>query len=233
MTIPQRILLHVAVAAGLVIAVATAVTYGIVFNGAKQRDLKHLETYVRERTRREETGFKQVEVNLALVRGQFLKRRESPIPRNYDAQWNDRFELFPDGAWRSRKQFADGRKYSTLWAHKNVTFTPELKTEVLRAQNICDELLPGWADEFPSVYFVLPGWLNWFTASIGYHHIHHLSASIPNYRLAECHAENQQLFSAVTRVRLSEIPKALSYILWDTRARRIISVAEFESQASA
>ena len=53
MTIPQRILLHVATGAALVIAVATAVTYGIVYEGAKQRDLKHLETYVRERARRE------------------------------------------------------------------------------------------------------------------------------------------------------------------------------------
>jgi len=160
MTIPQRILLHVAAGAAVVIAVATAVTYGIVFNGAKQRDLKHLETYVRERTRREEIGFRQVEINLNLVRGQFLKRMEGPTPRNIEGQWNERFELFPDGAWRSRTNFVDGRKYSTLWAHKDVVFTSELKTEILRAQNICDELLPGWADEFPSVYFVLPGWLN-------------------------------------------------------------------------
>ncbi|MCI0535018.1 MAG: ATP-binding protein [Verrucomicrobiales bacterium] len=160
MTIPQRILLQVAIGAGVVIAVATAVTYGIVYESAKQRALKHLETYVNERSRREEAGFKQVEANLALVRGQFLKRREGPIARNYEAQWNQRFELFPDGAWRSRTNFIDGRKFSTLWAHKNVTFTPELKTEVLRAQNICDELLPGWVDSFPSVYFVFPGWLN-------------------------------------------------------------------------
>ncbi len=80
---------------------------------------------------------------------------------------------------------------------------------------------------------VLPGWLNWFTANIAYHHIHHLSATIPNYRLAQCHEENQHLFSDVARIRLAEIPQALSYILWDTRARRIISVAEFEAQAAA
>lgn len=163
MTIPQRILLHVALGAALVIAVATGVTYGIVFSAAKQRDLKHLETYVTERSRREDIGFKQVEINLNLVRGQFLKRMEGPTPRNLEGQWSDRFEVFPDGAWRSRTNFVDGRKYSTLWAHKDVVFTPELKTDILRAQNICDELLPGWVDEFPSVYFVLPGtpgWLN-------------------------------------------------------------------------
>ena len=32
-------------------------------------------------------------------------------------------------------------------------------------------------------FLVLPAWLNWFTANIGYHHIHHLSANIPNYQL--------------------------------------------------
>lgn len=78
-------------------------------------------------------------------------------------------------------------------------------------------------------FLVLPAWLNWFTANIAYHHIHHLSARIPNYRLAECHREYQDLFADVARLRLSEIPQALEYILWDARARRIISVAEFEA----
>lgn len=160
MTIPQRILLNVAIAAGLVVAVATLVTYRIVYHEATDRDLDHLETYVNERARREELGFQQVQANLALVRGQFLKRMTAGLPRNIDGQWNERFELFPDGAWRSRRQFADGRKYSTLFAHKSVVFTQELRIQTLRAQNICDDLLPGWVDTFPSVYFVLPGWLN-------------------------------------------------------------------------
>ena len=160
MTIPQRILLNVTIAAGLVVAVATLVTYRIVYLEARDRDLNHLETYVKERARREEIGFRQVQGNLELVRGQFLKRIAAPVPGDYEAQWNDRFQLFADGAWRSRTNFADGRKFSTLWAHRNVVFTPELKQQVLHAQNICDDLLPGWVDAFPSVYFVLPGWLN-------------------------------------------------------------------------
>src|SRR5690242_10900617 len=101
MTIPQRILLHVAVGAGLVIAVATAVTYSIIYESAKQRDLRNLATYVTERARREEASFQQVQMNLELVRGQFLKRMEGPRPRNIDGQWDERFERFPDGSWRS------------------------------------------------------------------------------------------------------------------------------------
>jgi omega-6 fatty acid desaturase (delta-12 desaturase) len=77
-------------------------------------------------------------------------------------------------------------------------------------------------------FLVLPRWLNWFTANIAYHHIHHISAKIPNYRLVGCHKENEDLFAGVRRVRLSEIPGALRYILWDRKMRRIISVAEYQ-----
>lgn len=75
-------------------------------------------------------------------------------------------------------------------------------------------------------FLVLPDWLNWFTANIGYHHIHHLSARIPNYRLVACHAENEALFADVRRLTLADVGGALKFILWDTRARRIVSVAE-------
>ena len=75
---------------------------------------------------------------------------------------------------------------------------------------------------------VLPGWLNWFTANIGLHDAHHLFASVPNYRLAACHAACADLFVDVTRLRLAQIPSALRCILWDVQARRIVSVASWE-----
>jgi omega-6 fatty acid desaturase (delta-12 desaturase) len=80
-------------------------------------------------------------------------------------------------------------------------------------------------------YLVLPGWLNFFTANIGYHHIHHLSSSIPSYRLIACHNEYQHLFPSVVRVKLSEVCGAMKCILWDIRARRIITLAEYLRQA--
>lgn len=80
-------------------------------------------------------------------------------------------------------------------------------------------------------FLVLPGWLNWCTVNIGYHHIHHLSAGIPNYHLAECHEEYAHLFSRVTRLRLHEVPGALRCILWDRDAQRIISIAEYQQRS--
>ena len=76
-------------------------------------------------------------------------------------------------------------------------------------------------------FLILPAWLNWFTANIGYHHVHHLCARIPNYRLVQCHNEQRHLFAGVRRITLFQIPRALTYILWDTKARRLISVDEY------
>ena len=75
-------------------------------------------------------------------------------------------------------------------------------------------------------FLVLPRWLDWITADAAYHHVHHLCASVPNYRLKACHRAHEQLFSGVRRVGLFEIPAALKHVLWDMPARRLVSVAE-------
>jgi len=37
-----------------------------------------------------------------------------------------------------------------------------------------------------SSFYRLPRVLRWFSADIGYHHVHHLNPRIPNYRLKPC-----------------------------------------------
>ena len=43
--------------------------------------------------------------------------------------------------------------------------------------------------------------LQWFSANIGFHHIHHLSPRIPNYNLQKCH-ESERLFQQVKPITL-------------------------------
>jgi len=76
-------------------------------------------------------------------------------------------------------------------------------------------------------YLTLPAIANWFSADIAYHHVHHLSAGIPNYRLAACHREYAHLFGAVKRIRLRDVAQSFKFILWDTEQRKIVSVAQF------
>lgn len=82
-------------------------------------------------------------------------------------------------------------------------------------------------------FLILPRWLNWATANIGFHHIHHLSAAIPGYCLPRCHDEYQHLFAGVARITLAQIPRHLKCILWDSRAQRIISVLAYRQQKAA
>jgi omega-6 fatty acid desaturase (delta-12 desaturase) len=93
----------------------------------------------------------------------------------------------------------------------------------------------GWCRDEAALhgtsFLTLPRWLDWFTADSAYHHVHHLCASIPNYRLKACHLEHAQFFSSVTRVGLFEIPAALKHILWDVAARRLVSVADVMERA--
>ncbi len=79
-----------------------------------------------------------------------------------------------------------------------------------------------------SSYFKLPAIFNWFTADIGYHNIHHISAHIPNYRLAACHRANAHLLTDVTVLRIRDIPKCSKYILWDAAHDKLITVADLK-----
>ncbi|MGE0425701.1 MAG: fatty acid desaturase [Reyranellaceae bacterium] len=74
-------------------------------------------------------------------------------------------------------------------------------------------------------YLRLPGLLRWFTGNIGYHHIHHLNARIPNYRLAACHDANAALRDVPT-LGLGAALRSSACWLWDEERHRMVSFAE-------
>ncbi len=81
-------------------------------------------------------------------------------------------------------------------------------------------------------FFIFPKVINWFGADIAYHHIHHLSASIPNYNLSSCHKDYAHLFEDVKRIRLRDVLKEFKFILWDIEQQKIISVAQYNQSKS-
>lgn len=78
-------------------------------------------------------------------------------------------------------------------------------------------------------YLKLPAFLNWFSADIAYHHIHHLSARIPNYNLKACHQQYRHLFTNVKRLSLKDIPNAFSYIIWDENNGTLITAEQYNN----
>jgi len=76
-----------------------------------------------------------------------------------------------------------------------------------------------------SSYLVLPRPLQWLTASIGIHHVHHLNARIPNYRLQEAMEAVPELQNPA-RVTMWESMKLLGLTLWDEVEERLVSFGE-------
>lgn len=73
-----------------------------------------------------------------------------------------------------------------------------------------------------SSYYRLPGWLQWFTGSIGLHHIHHLRSRIPNYNLQRCFDEVPALRAVPVLTPLGSI-NCLWLNLYDESSRKLIS----------
>ncbi|OGX07070.1 MAG: fatty acid desaturase [Omnitrophica WOR_2 bacterium GWA2_47_8] len=75
-----------------------------------------------------------------------------------------------------------------------------------------------------SSFYQLPKVLQWFSGSIGFHHIHHLSSRIPNYYLEKCYRENP-LFQQIKPITILASFKSLTYRLWDEQNHRLVSFA--------
>jgi omega-6 fatty acid desaturase (delta-12 desaturase) len=76
-----------------------------------------------------------------------------------------------------------------------------------------------------SSYYKLPRLLQWFSGNIGFHHVHHLSSRIPNYKLERCLRENP-LFTEVGPITLLSSLKSLRLRLWDEKSHKLISFKE-------
>ncbi len=61
---------------------------------------------------------------------------------------------------------------------------------------------------YGSSFYKLPKLLQWFSGNIGFHHIHHLSPRIPNYRLEKCHYDNKMFQEVETLTILSSLKSA-------------------------
>ena len=76
-----------------------------------------------------------------------------------------------------------------------------------------------------SSFYDLPPVLQWFTGNIGLHHIHHLCAMIPNYKLQEC-LEGHPELQTMNRMTLRDSLKCVDLALWDENRRKLVSFRE-------
>jgi len=76
-----------------------------------------------------------------------------------------------------------------------------------------------------SSYLKLPKLLQFFSGNIGLHHVHHLSARIPNYNLQRAHDE-LAIFRDVPTLSLMDGLRALKLKLYDEDHHRMVTFAQ-------
>jgi omega-6 fatty acid desaturase (delta-12 desaturase) len=92
------------------------------------------------------------------------------------------------------------------------------------------ERLPEWKRQeaalHGSSHYDLPAPLRWMTGNIGVHHVHHLCARIPFYRLARVLRDFPELRD-INRMTLLDSLKTIPLALWDETCHRMISFGEY------
>jgi omega-6 fatty acid desaturase (delta-12 desaturase) len=77
-----------------------------------------------------------------------------------------------------------------------------------------------------SSFLKLPKILQFFSGNIGFHHIHHLSSKIPNYKLEKCHKENV-MFKDIKPLTFLGSLRCLKLRLWNEEKQQLISFRQF------
>ena len=80
-----------------------------------------------------------------------------------------------------------------------------------------------------SSYYKLPKVLQWISANIGLHHVHHLRPRIPNYNLQQCLDEIPEL-QLPNPLTLGTSLKSVRLKLWDEKRKLLLSFREMAVQ---
>ncbi|WP_077212926.1 fatty acid desaturase [Bacillus dakarensis] len=76
-----------------------------------------------------------------------------------------------------------------------------------------------------SSFYKLPKFFQFLTGNIGFHHVHHLSPRVPNYKLEEAHKNTPPLQNVPTISLLTSL-KSLRFRLWDEKSKNFVSFKE-------
>ncbi|ANB82779.1 MULTISPECIES: Delta(5) desaturase DesA [Bacillus amyloliquefaciens group] len=87
-----------------------------------------------------------------------------------------------------------------------------------------------------SSFYKLPKVMQWLTGNIGFHHVHHLSPRVPNYKLEIVHNNTEPLQNVPT-ITLATSIKSLNFRLWDEEGKKFVGFTHLKktskSQVSA
>jgi acyl-lipid omega-6 desaturase (Delta-12 desaturase) len=78
-----------------------------------------------------------------------------------------------------------------------------------------------------SSFYKLPKIIQFLTGNIGYHHVHHLSPRVPNYKLEEAHNQTLPLQNVPT-ITFATSLRSLRFRLWDEENKDFVSFKDIK-----
>jgi omega-6 fatty acid desaturase (delta-12 desaturase) len=81
-----------------------------------------------------------------------------------------------------------------------------------------------------SSFYKLPKFMQFLTGNIGFHHVHHLSPRVPNYKLEEAHKNTPPLQNVPT-ITLASSLRSLRFRLWDEKNKNFVGFKGLKVEA--
>lgn len=79
-----------------------------------------------------------------------------------------------------------------------------------------------------SSFYKLPKILQFLTGNIGFHHVHHLSPRVPNYKLEEAHNNTLPLKNVPT-ITLATSLRSIRFRLWDEQSNNFVTFKDVKN----
>jgi C4-dicarboxylate-specific signal transduction histidine kinase len=139
-----------------IIGLTTLFSYLYMVRSLRAEALGHLETYVSERARWEQTLFLLAEDNHGLLRQALVERIQALRQEDPNPRFERLFMRMPDGTLRSRPEHFDGRRMPGVFVASGVPLDDELRRRLLASYDVLTQYGPALHARFIDTYITLP-----------------------------------------------------------------------------
>ncbi|MCG8360125.1 MAG: ATP-binding protein [Kiloniellales bacterium] len=154
-SLTRRTLWRVAVRIGIVVAIATVVSFWHVRSGLESQALEKLVRFVEERRARESHVFVMAGEHLEIIEKAYLERLASIEALDPRPRFDVLFETRADGTLRLRERvFTDSGVSGFVGKHVEVS--DDLRRRLLAAYDVLRQFGPGWQRRYVNLYVVTP-----------------------------------------------------------------------------
>ncbi len=155
-TLARSTLLKMGVRIGVIIAVATVLSYLHISRSFRREALERLRWAVAERSQREEGIFVLAENDHAIIQKAFMERLQALRGQDPDPLFNSLFARRPDGTIRNKPQGFDGTRMPGVFVPPGVNDDAEFRRRLVASYEVVAQYGPAFHVRFTDTGIMLP-----------------------------------------------------------------------------